>query len=374
MTVVQILSAISSAGLATTLVILARNAFAAPRLRAGEAPSRFPRLSVLIPARDEEANLPATLEAWARVEYPDWELVVLDDRSTDSTPEILRRAAFSNPHLRILDGTPPPDGWGGKNWACQKLSESATGELLLFADADVRPAAGALLASVALLERENGDALTGFGSQISSDWSARAVVPLVMEVPVAGFLSLREALDRPEPILSAAVGQWLLFTRKTYEAIGGHRSVASRVVEDIALGMAVKKDGRKLVPALARDLLEVEMYRGPGEVWNGFAKNLSTLGGGGLPGFLLVQGPGAFLYLLPWILPFFGPAGWIPLILLVALRLGVAALWRTNPVRILWHPVGSLLILAIGVRSALIPLWPVAWKGRIPCKSNATPS
>lgn len=374
MTIVQILSTISSAGLATTLVVVVRNAFAAPRLRAGEVPVRSPRLSVLIPARDEEANLPAALDAWSRVDYPDWELVVLDDRSGDSTPDILRLAAAGIPRLRIVEGTPPPEGWGGKNWACHNLSENATGELFLFADADVRPAPGALLASVALLERENGDALTGFGHQVSSDWSAKAVVPLVMEIPVVAFLSLREALDRPEPILSAAVGQWLLFTRGTYQAVGGHRSVASRVVEDIALGMAVKKSGRKLVPALARDLLEVEMYRGFPQVWNGFAKNLSTLGGGGLGGFLLVQVPGAFLYLLPWILPFFGPLGWIPLALLVAQRLGVSAIWRTNPVRILWHPVGSILILAIGVRSALIPLWPVAWKGRIPCRNNATPS
>jgi chlorobactene glucosyltransferase len=308
------------------------------------------------------------------VAYPDWELVVLDDRSGDATPRILRDAAISNPRLRVVEGTLPPDGWGGKNWACHKLSDIATGGLLLFADADVRPAPGALLASVALLERENGDALTGFGRQISSDWSSRAVVPLVMEIPVVAFLSLREALERPEPVFSAAVGQWLLFRRETYEAIGGHRSVASRVVEDIILGAAVKRSGRRLVPALARDFLEVEMYRGLEEVWNGFAKNISTLGGGGLSGFLLVQGPGIFLYILPWILPFFGPSGWIPLALLVALRLGSGAIWRTNPVRILLHPAGSLLFLAIGVRSALIPIRPVAWKGRIPCKSNATPS
>lgn len=375
MNAIDVLSALSVALLAMSLVVLAVNARTAPRLVASDRPSRYPRVSVLIPARDEAVNLPGVLAAWERVDYPDWELVVLDDHSTDETPRLLEAATATNPHLRVLRGRDLPGGWLGKNWACQQLSEAATGELLLFADADVTPSPQALAASVALLEREQADALSGFGHQDTSHWSSRAVVPLVMEIPLAGFLPMRLAVSRPEPSLAAAVGQWFLFRSDAYQRIGGHAAVRGHVVEDVSLATLVKRSGMRLVPALAHDVLRVAMYRDFAELWRGFSKNISNAGGGGLGGFAVVQVPATFAFLLPWLL---APSGQFlslaALALLVALRLGAAALWRRSPGSVFWHPVGSVLILAIGIRSALSPIWPVAWKGRLPCRTLATPS
>lgn len=375
MNAIDVLSALSITLLALSLVVLAVNARTAPRLVATDRPSRHPKVSVLIPARDEAENLPRVLAAWERVEYPDWELLVLDDHSTDATARILEAATATNPHLRVLRGRDLPAGWLGKNWACQQLSEAATGELLLFADADVTPSPEALLASVAMLERERADAVSGFGHQETSHWSSRAVVPLVMEIPLAGFLPMRLAVSRPEPSLAAAVGQWFMFRNEAYRRIGGHAAVRGHVVEDVSLATLLKRSEARLVPALAHDVLRVAMYRDFAQLWRGFSKNISNAGGGGLAGFATVQVPATFAFLLPWLL---APSGqilsWISLALLVALRLGAAALWRRSPACLFWHPVGSVLILAIGIRSALSPIWPVAWKGRLPCRTLATPS
>lgn len=372
---IDALSWVSASLLAMSLVVLAWNAAAAPRLRPGAVPRATPRLSVLVPCRNEEANLPRMLEAWSRVDYPDWELLVLDDRSDDTTRQILTQWSARLPRLRLLDGTALPEGWLGKNWACHRLAQEATGELLLFADADVAPAPGALLASVAALEAEDADALSGFGRQITRNWATRALVPLVMELPLAGFLPMRLAVRRPEPSLSAAVGQWFLFRRGAYAACGGHASVRATVVEDVALGIAVKRCGLRLVPAFADHVLEVEMYRDFPETWQGFSKNLSQAAGGGLTGFVIVQIPAALCFLAPWLLALSGRfPSLLALSLLAALRIGASLLWKRPLSSLLLHPLGSLLLLAIGIRSAFVPLWPVQWKGRIPCARTKKPS
>jgi chlorobactene glucosyltransferase len=372
---IDAVSWLSAVLLASSLLILAWNAVAAPRLRRADAPRRAPKVSVLVPCRNEEANLPRVLESWSRVQYPDWELVVLDDRSEDASRAILEDWKARIPRLRVVDGSPPPAGWLGKNWACHNLSLEARGDLLLFADADVAPAPEAVASTVAALERENADAVSGFGRQTTRHWATEALVPLVMELPLAGFLPMRLAVQRPEPALSAAVGQWFLFRRETYGACGGHASVRATVVEDVALGGAIKRSGGRLVPAFADEVLDVEMYRDFRETWNGFAKNLSQAAGGGVTGFVIVQLPAALCFLVPWVL---APSGRFPSLLafalLVALRIGASVLWK-RPLRgVLWHPVGSLLLLAIGIRSALVPFRPVLWKGRVPCARTAPQS
>lgn len=373
---VDILSWISVGVLACGLLVLAANAATAPRMRRGDHARAHPKVSVLVPCRDEERNVDAMLEAWSRVEYADWELVVLDDGSTDRTPELLSAWTKRNPRLATLRGSRPPDGWTGKNWACQQLARAAGGEILVFADADVLPRPEALESTVAVFERERADAVSGFGRQRTRGWAEIAVVPLVMELPLSAFLPMRLAVQRPEPALAAAVGQWFAFRRGAYDAIGGHASVASRIVEDVALARAAKRRGMRLVPAVAHEVLDVEMYRGLRETWRGFSKNISRASGGGILDFLAVQGPGSIAFLLPWVL---ATSGRIPsllsLALLASLRAGSALFWRRPLAHVLWHPVGSALFLGAGIRSSLATIWPVAWKGRIPCPAdNAKPS
>jgi len=147
------------------------------------------------------------------------------------------------------------------------------------------------------------------------------------------------------------------------------------VAEDLALGARLKQAGLRLVPALGMDLLSVRMYRDLPELWRGFSKNLSRSAGSGTPGFALAQFPLALCHLLPWILALSGrPLALVALVLSLALRLAAARLWRRPLADILLQPVGTTLVLAIGIRSALTPFWPVAWKGRTPCRIPATQS
>lgn len=358
----------NAAILFAAVAILLANRRTAPRIRSRHTmtdPVKF--VSVLVPVRDEMENLPSVLDAWMRVEHPDWEMIVLDDGSVDGSLEYLRERAREFPRLQVVQGLPLPEGWRGKNWACHQLWERAKGELLLFCDADVSPAPQALVATAALLEAERAGLVSGFGRQKSTHPLIGSVVSLVVDLPLRACLPLRLAADRPETSLVAAVGQWMMYTRQAYQAIGGHRAVANLVSEDLALARKGKRAGLKVVAALAEEVLEVRMYRSSGQVWTGFVKNFADLGGGGVPGWLAAMAFVAWVYVLPVVLLVAG-AGWgsaLPAVLLAILVALAAPGLATGIRNLAWFPVGAPFLVGIGLRSALNPFWPVAWKGRV---------
>lgn len=368
MTAWEFFGVASTATLLGALVILQVNRRTAPRIRSGTILTEPVRsVSVLVPVRDEMDNLPALLEAWKRVDHPDWELVVLDDGSTDGSLEYLRQVERGFPRLRVLEGSPLPQGWRGKNWACHQLSLQATGELLLFCDADVLPDRMALAETASLMDAERAGMLSGFGRQNSTHPLVACVVSLVVDLPLRAFLPLRLSADRPEPSLVAAVGQWLMFSRDGYRAAGGHRAVASLVSEDLALARRAKRAGVKVVAALAEEVLEVRMYRTPAQAWTGFVKNFADLGGGGLLGWMVSMAFVSWFYALPAILLIAHPAA----ITLLPTMLLALLVWFASPGasrgfrNLLWFFLGGAFLVGIGLRSALNPIWPVAWKGRV---------
>lgn len=211
--------ALITLSLITIALITILNAFTFPRL--SSKPSSFshlPSISVLVPARDESAVIADTVKSWLSQTYPNFELLILDDHSSDGTADLARQAADSDPRVRILSGESLPDGWKGKNWACHQLSHAASSDILLFTDADVRWEPGALTALVAEMTRSRADLLTVWPTQVTRTWAERLVVPL-MGFVIIGYLPVLAVHYLPWPVFAAAMGQCLAFRRDAYEKI-----------------------------------------------------------------------------------------------------------------------------------------------------------
>ncbi len=359
--------------------LTAWNLLRAPRLERARAPIRRRAVSILVPARDEERNLGALLALLLAETWEDLEILVLDDGSRDGTAAIASAAAEVSasagpeaPRVRLLAGEPVAPGWLGKSWACAQLAAAARGEVLIFCDADARPQPGAVAATLGLMEELGADALSCLPRQELGSWGEKALVPLVLHLPVIGMLPLPLVHRRPEPSLSLGVGQWFAFGRDAYRRCGGHAAVRDALAEDVALARRLKLAGCKTAVALSTRLVSVRMYRGFAEAWEGFGKNLVVLTGSGWLRPAAVLAFFLLAYVAPWAMAAAVPAGlaspaWLlPAALLLGQRLAVAATFREPPLSWLWHVPGSLLVAALALRSrAGFRKGSLRWKGRV---------
>jgi chlorobactene glucosyltransferase len=257
------------------------------RLNDYPEPAVWPSLSVLVPARNEAHNIRPCVESLLAQNYPCFELLVLDDSSTDETQAILADLAVQHPQLRVLSGQPLRPDWLGKHWACHQLAQAATADLLLFTDADTRYQPHALRAGVAAMLAEEADLLTALPRQEVGSWFERLVVPLI-PWSIFTFIPLWLAYRWQLPILSATIGQFMLFRRSTYEAIGGYQAVRQDVVDDLALGRRVKAWGGRWRLANADGAVHCRMYHHAREVYEGISKNLYAAFAYSLPFFCFV--------------------------------------------------------------------------------------
>lgn len=243
------------------------------RLDAHEAPLEAPpKLSVCVPARDEEGNIGACVRAVLASDYPNLELVVVDDRSGDRTAEEAREAAGGDPRFRLIQGTEPPAGWAGKPWACQRAAGEASGELLLFVDADVRLAPWAAGAAAARLVRGELAMVSLFGDWDLRGFWERAVIPVVgWFIRGAVDLDVVNKVGRPEAF---ANGQFILVRRDAYELLGGHEAVKAEVLDDVRLARAFKRRALPIAALHAPGSFSVRLYRSLGEIVRGYGKNL----------------------------------------------------------------------------------------------------
>ena len=255
-------------------------------------PSNAPLISVCIPARNEERNIQTCVEAILAQDYPNFEVIVLDDRSTDGTLEILRQLAAREGRLKVIHGTNLPNGWAGKPHALFQASTAAKGEWFCFVDADTFLSPNTLSACFAKASETQADMFTIMTFQILGSFWERVVMPIVMTALSVGF-SPRKVND-PKSKDAIANGQFILIRRAVYEAIGGHERVRDQIVEDKAISEQVKWNGFRLVVADGSSFARTRMYTSLAEMWEGWTKNI-YLGLSDRPALVLLGVFGAFL-------------------------------------------------------------------------------
>jgi hypothetical protein len=243
----------------------------APTLAPDRTPIAQPLISVLIPARDEAGRIGACLEGLARQSYRNFELLVVDDHSSDDTAAIVRGYAERLPALDAVPSAALPAGWAGKCWACWQAADRARGDWLLFLDADVVPRPDLLAALAARAEARSLDLLTLMPFQQLGSLAERLVMPAFFAL-LYGLYPLDQVSDPRSPI-AFANGPCLLIRRQVYFAVGGHQAVRASILEDTDLGRAVKAAGYRLEAAAAPDLIEARMYAGWHSLVEGLGKN-----------------------------------------------------------------------------------------------------
>jgi chlorobactene glucosyltransferase len=259
--------------LAFGLVTVIINSLTVRRFDQYPAAKNFPRVSVLIPARNEERNIEVCVTSLLAQDYPDFEVIVLDDHSTDNTPRILNRLARTGNRLQVRDGAPLPNGWLGKHWACHQLYQAATGDLLLFVDADTRHAPDMLRASVSALIAENADLVTAFPREEVVTLGEQLLVP-VIGWGIFTFIPIQLVQRMRLAALSVTIGQFMLFRRAAYEAVGGFEAVRAEIVDDMSLGRNIINSGRVWRLLDGTHHVSCRMYTGFWSAVNGFGKSL----------------------------------------------------------------------------------------------------
>ena len=238
-----------------------------------ETVSGRPTVSVIVPARNEEACLRACLESLVSQTGVGFEIVVVDDHSTDRTREIA--LSFSGSLLRVMDAGPLPSGWTGKNNAVTAGYKASRGEWLLFTDADTIHLPGSLARSLAEAQRNGAAMLSYSPEQIVKTLAEKVIMPVIFAELAASFRPSQ--VSDPRSTAAAANGQYILISREAYDAIGGHAAVASSLLEDVALASAVKQSGRRIFFRFGGDAVRTRMYRSFEQLREGWTKNLALL-------------------------------------------------------------------------------------------------
>lgn len=231
-----------------------------------------PGVSVIVPARNEEACLALCLESLVTQTGIDFEVIVVNDASTDRTAEIAR--SFQ-PRIRVFPAPPLPENWTGKSSAMAAGAKIAKGEWLLFTDADTVHKPGSLARAVAEAEQHGVSLLSYSPGQEVRTFLEKAVMPVIF-AELAATYPPKKVNDPASPI-AAANGQYLLISREAYDAVGGHSKIAGDLLEDVALARLVKSSGRRIFFRYGGDAVRTRMYRSWPQMKEGWTKNLALL-------------------------------------------------------------------------------------------------
>ncbi|MGA8271858.1 MAG: glycosyltransferase [Candidatus Sulfotelmatobacter sp.] len=242
-----------------------------------ETSAIHPAVSVIVPARNEEACLAACLESLVQQNGVPFEIIVVNDQSTDRTREIACSSSSSpaQNQVRVIDAAPLPAGWTGKNNAVTTGARTARGEWLLFTDADTFHLPGSLARSLEEAHRHGAAMLSYSPEQTVKSFWEKAVMPVIFAELAISFRPSR--VSDPYSPAAAANGQYILITREAYDAVGGHATIAGNLLEDVALACAVKRSGRKIFFRFGADAVRTRMYRTFDQLREGWTKNLALL-------------------------------------------------------------------------------------------------
>ena len=234
-------------------------------------------ISVIVPARNEARNIRRSIEALAAQSYQNLELIVVDDGSTDATPQILKQLQEapkpdSSPEITIINGSALPPGWAGKPHALHQGFQAAQGEWLCFVDADTFANPDLIASTYQAATNLGADMLTILTDQDLGSFWEKVIMPLVFTALSVGFPARR--VNDPQKTDAIANGQFILIRRQVYQAVGGHAAVHDQIAEDKALAVLVKGSGFHLVLGDGRELARTRMYTSLPEIWEGWVKNI----------------------------------------------------------------------------------------------------
>jgi hypothetical protein len=358
--------------------------YQAPRAAMGEAA----RVAVLIPARNEEANIAACVESVLASAGVTLEVLVLDDASTDRTAEIVGELAGRDARVKLVATRELPAGWNGKQHACWLLAQEARAELMLFLDADVRLERDAVARCVVEMRARKVALLSGFPRQVVVGWLERLLLPLIHFV-LLSFLPMGRMRKTTKAAYAAGCGQFFLVEREAYFASGGHSAIRATRHDGLRLPQAMRRAGFRTDIVDLTGLASVRMYDSSGAVWMGLAKNATE--GLGAPGRIV---PLTVLLVLGQVLPVVAGGLWLAfwvssvvvgatfdqprvaaaVSLLLALAVVASFLPRMLAVRRFRQPCVSAGLHPLGVAVLLVLQWyalgmqvvgrPVAWRAR----------
>jgi glycosyltransferase involved in cell wall biosynthesis len=327
-----------------------------------------PRISLLFAARDEEEKLPAALATLAGIDYPNLEIVAVDDRSQDATGRILDEFAAAHSRFRAVHVAELPPGWLGKPHALQTAYESSTGDWLLFTDADVRFAPDVLRRAVTLARDRDLDHLTLFGDvEMVGFWEKVLITFFGLAFHVAND---PYRVSNPHSRAYVGVGAFQLMKRSAYEACGTHRRLAMEVLDDMKLAKLVKQAGLRSGVGIAQESVVVRWHAGAGNLIRGVTKNFFAALGYNLPFVILAVSGTLLMNVAPFLGVIFGH-GWVRVLAGIAVAIalgfhvGVDVVMRVSPLYAFTHPLGAILFSYMLLRSTVITLWHggVTWRG-----------
>ncbi|EIJ65046.1 glycosyltransferase, group 2 family protein [Candidatus Nitrosopumilus salaria BD31] len=338
-----------------------------------------PKVSIILPARNEEEFLEKCLDTLLEQDYENYEIIVIDDSSDDSTGEIISKYSEKNPKIIHVSARPKPDGWMGKNWACMEGYRKATGELLLFTDADTKHSKNTISSSVAHLISFNLDALSAIPKMVTFDFWTKISLPMISTFLHTRFSALN--VNNPSKKTAYFFGSFFIMKKETYEKIGMHEGVKHEIIEDGALGKKVKDLGYKIKIVKGEHLIDAVWARDRITLWNALKRLM-------IPLYLQSEkiAIGSFfatLFLLFVPFPIFAislllpvetisakmlcvSAGFASLLIYVAAIIETKFLLELRLIHALFAPLGGLVVV-LGFLSGLLQAKKsssVSWRGR----------
>ncbi|HUQ48820.1 MAG TPA: glycosyltransferase, partial [Gemmatimonadaceae bacterium] len=225
-----------------------------------DAPSNPPLVGVVIPARDEARNIERCVRSVLTTTYPNLEVIVVDDHSTDGTGELAHAIAATDARVRVIANPDLPDGWFGKQWACQNGAAASRGEIICFADADTAQSSDLITRSVNAIQRRGADLFSIAGRQELGSFWERVIQPMVFSLLLVRYGGTESVTNTRRIHDKIANGQCLFVKRDVYDSLGGHGLVKSHVADDLMMAQRFFARGKKVVLMKGVDQLSTRMY------------------------------------------------------------------------------------------------------------------
>lgn len=338
-------------------------------------PETLPIISILVPARNEEASIRDCVNSLLEQDYPNFEIIVLNDHSTDNTAKILTELALASNKLRIVDGKDLPPGWLGKNWACHQLAEISRGTFLLFTDADTHHEPTSVRNAFLTMTSQDYDFISALPYQIVKTFGEKLLVPALYWY-TQSFISLVLSYLFPLPMLSTSIGQFMFIRRDIYQEIGGYAAIRDQTTDDLALVRLIKAHKHKWRLFDGTSLVQCRMYRNFSQVISGFTKNFFAAFGNKIIPYLFVWIWIAVVFLEPPLIlllkiinaPIASSSVWLALIA----SFGAFLLWGLTLIRfrfpfwvVFFYPIIIILSEVVAFKSLLSILrGSASWKDR----------